>query len=137
VTILENLGYNEKRWNRDKTPSAIDKDWSRLTSQQRADLGQLGFDAYSWDGTPPPNNQIPVPNPAPAPASSPLASGDYTDTDWEDLPDFARNILENLGYNENRWCDDDTPSAIDKDWSRLTSQQRADLGRLGFREGNW
>ena len=137
VTILENLGYNEKRWNRDKTPSAIDKDWSELTSQQRADLGQLGFDAYSWDGTPPPNNQIPVPNPAPAPASSPLASGDYTDTDWEDLPDFARNILENLGYNENRWCDDDTPSAIDKDWSRLTSQQRADLGRLAFREGNW
>ena len=84
-------------------------------------------------------NPAPAPAPAPVPAQAPtpLASGDYTDTDWEDLPDFAVTILEKLGYSEKRWNRDKTPSAIDKRWSRLTSQQREDLGRLGFDKESW
>ena len=45
----EELGYNEKRWNRDKRVFSDDLFWSQLNPRQRWAAKVIGYSEQSWD----------------------------------------------------------------------------------------
>lgn len=45
----QKLGYNQKYWDKDKTPKECDEYWKDLTPEQQQAAKLLGYDEKAWN----------------------------------------------------------------------------------------
>eukprot|EP00554_Chaetoceros_debilis_P002661 CAMPEP_0194082206 /NCGR_PEP_ID=MMETSP0149-20130528/7782_1 /TAXON_ID=122233 /ORGANISM="Chaetoceros debilis, Strain MM31A-1" /LENGTH=69 /DNA_ID=CAMNT_0038764299 /DNA_START=64 /DNA_END=273 /DNA_ORIENTATION=- len=62
----------------------------------------------------------------------------YSDHDWDELPEDARKAAEALGWDKKMWDGDGEPTLVsDSEWSALTTDQQAAATVLGYNADNW
>ena len=62
----------------------------------------------------------------------------YSEFEWDELPDEAREAASVLGYTKKLWDKKRTPELIqDCDWKDLTPQHQAAATVLGYDQAMW
>ncbi len=56
---------------------------------------------------------------------------------WEDMSATEQQLWSALGWNHERWDDNDAPASSDKEWSELSQQEQYAARGLGFNEQLW
>lgn len=56
---------------------------------------------------------------------------------WEDMNATEQQLWSALGWNQNRWDNNDAPSSTDKEWHELSQQEQYAARGLGFTEQLW
>lgn len=56
---------------------------------------------------------------------------------WEDMSATEQQLWSALGWNQDRWDDNDPPASTNKEWSELSTQEQYATRGLGFNEQLW
>ena len=56
---------------------------------------------------------------------------------WEDMNATEQQLWSALGWNQDRWDNNDAPSSTDKEWHELNQQEQYAARGLGFTEQLW
>ena len=61
----------------------------------------------------------------------------YDDYDWEELPEEVQKAATILGYDEDKWDNDEETEFDDYDWDELTDEQKAAAAVFGYDKEKW
>lgn len=56
---------------------------------------------------------------------------------WEDMNATEQQLWSALGWDQDRWDDNNAPASSDKEWSELSQQEQFAARGLGFSETLW
>jgi hypothetical protein len=56
---------------------------------------------------------------------------------WDDMSGTEQALWTALGWQANRWDNNDAPASADKEWSELTPTEQNAANGLGFTEQLW
>lgn len=56
---------------------------------------------------------------------------------WEDMNATEQQLWSALGWNQDRWDDNNAPASTNKEWSELSQQEQYAARGLGFNEHIW
>jgi hypothetical protein len=61
----------------------------------------------------------------------------YDDYDWAELPPFAKQAAELLGYTQKLWDEDGKVACDELEWKELNENQQAAAQALGYSKSSW
>jgi len=123
----ECLGWTRSSWNANDRIPTEEKKWNELTDNEKSACQSLGWSQKLWDDD---NGDGSV-------SVSTAPSRTYGGVVFDDLPQFVKQAAETLGYTSEKWNNDGSIPAEEKDWDQLSSSEQLAANVLGFSEQSW
>eukprot|EP00931_Biecheleriopsis_adriatica_P069880 TRINITY_DN4369_c0_g1_i1.p1 TRINITY_DN4369_c0_g1~~TRINITY_DN4369_c0_g1_i1.p1 ORF type:complete len:676 (-),score=118.72 TRINITY_DN4369_c0_g1_i1:60-2087(-) len=124
---LELLGWSHVRWQVMDYPLAYAKMWYELMPRQQEAARFLGYTAEVWER---------CEKAAPCIQRLEILETAWSKISWVSMLQPFQDRLRELGYNEKRWTNGDSPT-INKDYVDLTPGQKVSVRLAGYVSDTW
>lgn len=124
---LELIGWSHVRWQEMDWPLAYAKMWYELMPRQQEAARFLGYTTEVWER---------CEKAAPCIERLEILETTWAQISWVHMEEPFQDRLRELGYNEKRWTNGDSPT-LHKEYKDLTAGQKVSVRLAGYVSDTW